>query len=224
MKFNAFRIAIVFSILLSLTSISEALIWRDEFLDDLDGWVVKGRFSKWETKEGMLKVEIVVKDPCEIVFEQLQLKEIPGPYDDFTVILKNIRCKYSNFGIGLSKLFDVPGCKEFSYLFLNTRIDGRRCGIPFPNRAPYTLWHTYDLKEMRVDFNSGRFRMYVDGEKRADFKDPRFDKIDIIGFAIVGFKGFKGEGWVDSFALFSPAISVEPRGKLAITWGRVKGW
>ena len=66
--------------------------------------------------------------------------------------------------------------------------------------------------------------MYVDGKKRADFEDPDFNRVEIVGFEVVGFKGFRGERWVDSFTIISPAMGVEPKGKLATTWGRMKRW
>ena len=66
--------------------------------------------------------------------------------------------------------------------------------------------------------------MFANGELRADFNDPDFNQIDIIGFVLVGFKEGPDvqEAWADSFMISGPSLNVEPKGKLATTWGKLK--
>lgn len=148
-------------------------------------------------------------------------------------MVKNIGSKWTNFGIGLAKIFpDAPGEKLFFDVFLTNRIEARRFNgrdpgsIPFLIRIPKhpgTIWEMKELKQMELTFNAGRFQLSADGELRADFEDPDFDSIDVIGFVLVGFKDNPGgEAWVDSFTISGPSLDVEPKGKLATTWGKLK--
>ena len=168
-----------------------------------------------------------------VKFELLQLTALHGPYKNFTLTVKDIGSKGTNFGIGLAKIFpDVPGEKRFFYIFLTNRIsarrfDGHNGSIPFlirPPRNPGTRWETKELKQMKLTFNAGQFQMFANGELRAEFDDPDFDQINVIGFVLVGFKEVPGvgEAWVDSFMISGPSLGVEPKGKLATTWGKMK--
>ena len=75
---------------------------------------------------------------------------------------------------------------------------------------------------MAVHFNQGHFQLLAEGELRADFHDPGFAPIEIIGFVIVGTENVVGTAWVDAFTIAGPALAVVPKAKLATTWGRLK--
>ena len=75
---------------------------------------------------------------------------------------------------------------------------------------------------MEIRFNRGHFQWYVDGEKRADFEDPDFSPIEILGFVVIGYGLHVGHVWVDSFRITGPGLSVSAQSKLATTWGQLK--
>ncbi len=211
---------------------AEAGAWWDEFNDEkLEGWTLEGRESTWTVENGLLRAKI--RTQFDVRYELFQLTALDGPYENFTITVKDIGSKGANFGIGLAKVFpDAPGEKLFFYVFLTNLIQARRFNgrdpgsIPFLIRIPRhpgTIWETTELKQMELTFNAGRFQMFANGELRADFEDLDFDPIDIIGFVLVGFKvSGIGEAWVDSFTISGPSLAVEPRGKLATTWGKLK--
>ncbi len=77
---------------------------------------------------------------------------------------------------------------------------------------------------MKITFEAGHFEMFVDGELRAFFEDEHFDQIDVIGFRMMSppEPGDRGSGWVDSFTILAPFLSVKLEGKLSTTWGQIK--
>ena len=75
---------------------------------------------------------------------------------------------------------------------------------------------------MEIRFNSGHFQWFADGEKRADFEDPDFSSVEILGFVVIGDGLRAGHVWVDSFKISGPGLSVSPQTKLATTWGQLK--
>ena len=163
--------------------------------------------------------------------EFLQLIKFPPPYERFTIKVKGIKTiRSGGFGIALGKRIERI---TFCYIFFTDSIYGRRASgtggsapfLTWSPRCPATRWDTNELEEMMLTFNSGRFRMSANGELRADFEDPHFDVIEVIAFAIWGGDQPTAEGWCDSFMIFGPSISFDfrPRGKLAVTWGRIKG-
>jgi hypothetical protein len=87
---------------------------------------------------------------------------------------------------------------------------------------PDTHWRTKELESMELRFNKGHIQWFADGEKRAEFEDPGFSPIEILGFVIIGNGLRVGHAWVDSFKISGPGLSVSPQTKLATTWGKLK--
>ena len=75
---------------------------------------------------------------------------------------------------------------------------------------------------MEIRFNKGHLQWFADGEKRADFEDPDFPSVEILGFVVIGNGRRVGHAWVDSFRITGPGLSVSPQTKLATTWGQLK--
>lgn len=75
---------------------------------------------------------------------------------------------------------------------------------------------------MEIRFNRGHFEWFADDEKRAEFEDPDFSQIEIIGLMIQSDSVNVGSAWVDSFTISGPGLSVSPQAKLATTWGTLK--
>ncbi len=164
---------------------------------------------------------------------QRQIKN-PG-YENFTITLKNIGENQRNFGIALGRRFpEIPGDKPFFYMFLTHESSFVRFdvwgggGVAFGKSTgrvplnPDTHWRTKELESMELRFNKGHIQWFADGEKRAEFEDPGFSPIEILGFVIIGNGLRVGHAWVDSFKISGPGLSVSPQTKLATTWGKLK--
>lgn len=87
---------------------------------------------------------------------------------------------------------------------------------------PDTIWDTGELESMEIRFNKGHFQGFADDEKRADFEDPEFSTIEIIGFMVISNGVDVGNAWVDSFTISGAGLAVPPQAKLATTWGQLK--
>ncbi len=160
-------------------------------------------------------------------------RQIKNPgYENFTITVKNLGGKQTDFGIAIGHRFsDLPHARPFFYLFLTHRMYAVSFnawgGVSFtPKRLQkHNLdirWKTWELASMEIRFNSGHFQWFADGEKRADFEDPDFSSVEILGFVVIGDGLRAGHVWVDSFKISGPGLSVSPQTKLATTWGQLK--
>ena len=59
-------------------------------------------------------------------------------------------------------------------------------------------------------------------ELQAEFEDPVFSSIEIIGFLIQSNGIQIGSGWVDSFTISGSGLPVSLQAKLATTWEQFK--
>ena len=160
-------------------------------------------------------------------------KQIKKPgYETFTITVKNIGGKWRDFGIVVRhKSSDLHVADPPSYLFLKHTMYAvifhawGRFVIFTPERLQKhnldNRWETSELTSMEIRFNRGHFQWFADGEKRADFEDPEFPSIEILGFVIIGNGLQAGQAWVDSFEIKS-TLAVSPQAKLATTWGHLK--
>ena len=215
-------------------------------------WELWGEFSIWNAEKGYLRGRIQVPFlehtemlqfkglpgaylnidiPVDRDIIQRQIKR-PG-YENLTITLKDLGIRSGQgFGIAIGQLLvhhlDVP---PFFYVFFTQRIRGVNIygnggSISFSDwhvpRHPATRWETWELDSMELRFNNGHFQCFANGEKRADFKDPEFTSIEIIGFVLSGHELHVGSGWVDSFTISGEGLSVSPQAKLATTWGTLK--
>ncbi len=157
----------------------------------------------------------------------------PG-YETFTIIVKNLGEKHGDFGIAIGRRFpELPGNWPFYYLFLTHKLYSVRFDIwgghAFGKSSgreplnPDTLWlNTKEFESMELRFNKGHIQWFADGEKRADFKDPEFSSVEILGFVVIVNIFHVGHAWVDSFKFSDQVLSVSPQAKLATTWGTLK--
>jgi len=241
----------VISALLSLSAISRvsAVIFHDDF-DRLidDRWGHPNR-QIWSVENGMLHVKQPVgggkgKNIMPITY-LLKFTARPGPYNDFAITVTNL--VGGSFGIALGKRFpeilgnDVPSW----YIFTPSYVDGRsfRPNDSGGGIAPFAFqgwvdgrpksawpkqckgkWETASLRKMVIRFSNGRFRMIADGVLRIDFRDPHFDKIELIGFLLMGNMEVGGStGWADSFTLSdSLGYGIDPRDRIMMIWGALK--
>ncbi len=177
-----------------------------------------GAYENYETANGQEVIQRQIKNPG---------------YETFTIIVQNIGEKRADFGIALGKRFsERRGDRPFFYLFLthisySVRFDvgggvafGKSTGREPLN--PDTNWRTQELESMELHFNKGHIQWFADGEKRADFEDPDFSSVEILGFVVIGNGVAVGHAWVDSFKISGPGLSVSPQAKLATTWGQLK--
>ena len=158
---------------------------------------------------------------------QRQVKK-PG-YENFTITLKDLGARAGDFGIALGQLLHPPDASLLFYLFFTDSIQAVNFNRgSFPEwhvpRHPATRWETRELGSMELRFNNGHFQCFANGEKRADFRDPEFSSIEIIGFILEGHELNVCSGWVDSFTISGSGLAVSPQAKLATTWGQLKLW
>ena len=156
---------------------------------------------------------------------QRQIKN-PG-YEEVTITVKDIGSKRGDLGIALGKRFaEDPRDQPSFYLFLThtiyiARFDGWG-GLSMKGFHRDMFWKTWALPSMELRFNRGHFQWFADGEKRADFEDPEFPAVEILGLVVIGHGLWVGYGWVDAFTISGPGLSVSPQAKLATTWGQLK--
>ncbi len=231
-------ITVILAVCFCFVVSAKADVWRDDFNDEsLKGWTPTSEFFIWEVQDGGLHVKYVAPKGGNPL-EALELTAFPGPHQQFTITATNMKTiRSAGFGIALGKRFPPPPeappvapWSSFWYVFFTHSIyarifEGGGSG-PFNRWVPShpgTIWDTRELKEMKLSFNAGRFQMFANGELRADFVDDHFDQIERIGFVMwVSEEAIAPEGWADSFTISGPSLAVEPRGKLATTWGKLK--
>lgn len=178
--------------------------------------------------------------------EELIQRQIRSPgYENFTITLQNIGgVQQRDFGIALGRRFpderpfpngeefaEIIGTWPFYYLFLlhtSYSVSFGKGGVAFGESSgrvplnPDTIWDTQELESMELRFNKGHIQWFADGEKRADFEDPEFPSVEILGFVVIG-NGLRVKyAWVDSFRITESVLSVSPQAKLATTWGQLK--
>ncbi len=207
--------------------------------------------SVWRVKDGFLRVAIPSNDffrPAGF----FQFKGIPGNYETFeffiedlliqrqekkpgpevfTIKVNNLGSKKASFGVAIGRRFpEVSKGYSFFYVFTTYGIEAKAYmwfGVDHwsdkeprhPNVFREGIWA---LASMEIRFDRGHFLWFADGEKRADFEDPDFSQIELIGFLIRPGILDGGSGWVDSFTISYSGLAVSPQTKLATTWGTLK--
>ena len=155
----------------------------------------------------------------------------PG-FENLKITLKDMVAKRVNFGIALGWMGDSR-TTPFYYLFMTSSITTANFngwgGVSLNRTKLLELdkdldkfWNIQELKSMEVRFNSGNFQWFADGEKRAEFVDPNYSPIEILGFVVIGSDLHVGHAWVNSFKISGPGLSVSPKAKLTTTWGELK--
>ena len=154
------------------------------------------------------------------------MQKNPG-YESFTIIVKSLGSKSANFGVAIGRRFPK---RPYFYIFYTYIIDTQIHNWDRPPSFwshevplhPNIWWKTSELASMEIRFNRGHFEWFADDEKRAEFEDPDFSQIEIIGLMIQSDSVNVGSAWVDSFTISGPGLSVSPQAKLATTWGTLK--
>lgn len=210
---------------LALPIIAAAVTWQDDFEQQTgDSWQLKGNDSVWRIEDGYLRTEIQTEKQWRTIFELYQFIAFSGPYDTFTITVRTIGAIDARFGIVLGKHFlnDTGEIEETGYyLFFTNDMQASRDGKVFA--GPGGRWNTNTLNEMVIHFDGGRFQLFGDGESRMDFRDANLPKIDIIGFALVGYvtdMTSTSKAWVDKITISGLAVS--PKRKLTTIWGHLK--
>lgn len=168
---------------------------------------------------------------AEDEFIQRQIRK-PG-FDNFEITVKNMGQKRVNFGIAIGWVPEKDRSYPYYYLFMTSQmvnasftgwggflITGRR--LKQLGEDLTRNWDTQELTSMEIRFNSGHIQWYANGEKRADFVDPDYSPIEILGIVVIGNDFNVGHAWMDSFKISGPGLSVSPQAKLATTWGTLK--
>ena len=242
-----FMLIVVFSVLSLFVSADS---FRYDFEEDLkdDDWELWGSHSIWQVKDGFLRTTIQAPDFFTIGL--FQFKGIPGNYEvyelfaddrvihrqvkkpgyeSFTIVVNNIGSKQAQIGVAIGRRFPNMPREPHFYIFDTYFIHTQTYNWDLPSwwtheepLHPDTIWDTGELASMEIRFNKGHFQWFADDEKRAEFEDPEFSTIEIIGFMVISDGVHVGSAWIDSFTISGPGLSVSPQAKLASTWGKYK--
>lgn len=203
-----------------------AVTWQDDFESELeDSWQLQGNDSTWKIEQGFLRAKIETQKQWQTIFELYQFIAFPGPYNNITINIENIGASGENrIGIALGKHFlnDAGDIEETGYyLFFTNDMQASRNGKVF--LGPGRRWHTDVLNEMVLQFESGRFQLFGDGEVRLDFIDANLPTLDIIGFVFIAYitdREITDDAWVEKITISGLAVS--PKNKLTTIWGNLK--
>ncbi len=223
---NILIILLTIIALLVLQGNANAVTWQDDFEIELaDSWQLQGSDSIWQNQQGFLRAKIDTQKQWQTLFELYQFIAFPGPYNNITIEIENIGASGENrIGIALGKHFlnDVGEVEETGYyLFFTNDMQASRNGKVF--LGPGRRWPTDVLNEMVLQFDSGRFQLFGDGDARLDFIDANLSTIDIIGFVFVAYvtdREITDDAWVEKITISGLAVS--PKNKLTTIWGNLK--
>ena len=220
------RILITIFALLVLQGNASAVTWQDDFESELeDSWQLQGNDSTWQIEQGFLRAKVETQKQWQTLFELYQFIAFPGPYNNITINIENIGASGENrIGIALGKHFlnDAGEIEETGYyLFFTNDMQASRNGKVF--LGPGRRWNTDVLYEMVLQFDSGRFQLFGDGESRLDFIDANLLTIDFIGFVFIAYvtdREITDDAWVEKITISGLAVS--PKNKLTTIWGNLK--
>ena len=220
------KIILTIFMLYLLQENATAVTWQDDFESELeDSWQLQGSDSTWKIEQGFLRAKIETQKQWQTIFELYQFIAFPGPYNNIAINIENIGASGENrIGIALGKHFlnDAGDIEETGYyLFFTNDMQASRNGKVF--LGPGRRWHTDVLNEMVLQFGSGRFQLFGDGESRLDFIDANLPTIDIIGFVFIAYvtdREITDDAWVEKITISGLAVS--PKNKLTTIWGNLK--
>ena len=212
--------------LLALQRNANAVTWQDDFDTELeDSWQLQGSDSIWQIEQGFMRAKVETQKQWQTLFEFYQFIAFPGPYNNITINIENIGTSGENrIGFALGKHFvndDGEVDETGYYLFFTNDMQASRNGKVF--LGPGRRWHTDVLNEMVLQFDSGRFQLFGDGESRLDFIDANLTTLDIIGFVLVAYvtdREITNDAWVEKITISGLAAS--PKNKLTTIWGQLK--
>ncbi len=235
---------------LSLSAFSESYHYDFDDLKE-DNWELWDNNSVWQVKDGFLRATIQPNDIITNA-GLFQFKGIPGNYktfeffiedsliqrqekkpgdESFTITVKDLGSKSAGFGVAIGRRFpEVDETYTFFYVFHTYGIvartyewfDAELWWEKEPRHPDVLQRDIRELESMQIRFNKGHFQWYADDEKLAEFEDPDFSSIEIIGFLLQSNGIQIGSGWVDSFTISGSGLPVSPQAKLATTWGQLK--
>ncbi len=222
---------IVLTLLLHCAVAVTAETWHDDFeVENREAWRAVGTDAIWQVRDGLLYAE--VKREWDVEYELYEFIALSPPYRNFTITLTDFGGDKTRFGFCVGRRFpDTAEEDPFFYVFFPDeirarRFDGEGSSHPFRtrlSREPRLRWETDTLSEMQLQFNSGHFAVFGDGEFRTAFSDANFATVEILGFVMEGINianEWEGTGWVDAFRITGLNISAEVR--LTQLWGHLK--
>lgn len=246
-RFLMFHVCISIS-LLGFILPAHAGQWQENFEEkNLHGWtllfrnVPKDWESKWETRGGVLDVTLKrIRGLHFVDFLQWTVRPLHAqsltvtvhsidafpvgvrpkwPPGDFGVFLgKKLPQNHQNFATGyfFSKSYVSPS--EFSKNGKESK-EG-------PRMASYIR-----RRQLKIHFRAGHFQLFSEEEiLLTEFEDPKLTRIHVVGLlAIPNGVADEFHGEVDLFTISGPGIpnhnlAVQPKGKLATTWGELKNF
>jgi len=211
-----------------LASPSLAGTWRDDFEDgNLDGWEVFNPIpaEKWGVEDGECSGEWQNADPG--MFSVLYLMvENADSWKDYTVKFKMKFVATGHFtgmsfreNLGRSYGFVIDTAKNTAWAWKFFQgVNTFPSEIPLPFTLSKDTWY-----ELKIIVEGDNFEFYIDGKPAGEFED------NSIPSGKVGLYVRNAHAHFDDVVITGPEIpdggswkTVEPKGKLATSWGKLK--
>lgn len=218
--------------------------WRETFEDEnLRGWtlpfknVPKNWESIWKTRRGVLDVTLKPVRDLRIA-ELLQWTVRPLHAQDLTVTVHEIDAfpvgvwPPGDFGVFLGKQLP-PNEADFARGYFFSK------GIVYPiqfsrngkSKGGNVMAVYVSRRQLKILFGAGHFRLFSEEDiLLTDFEDPDLTRVNVVGLlAIPNGVADEFHGEVDTFIISGPDVpnhnnlAVQPKGKLATMWGKLKG-
>ena len=212
--------------------------WREHFNKNLDSWTKREHQRErvtWQVKDGRLN--IYTKPFCN---GRLNIGRILSRETHYTLAftaftidtpvlgakLRIIDSKNANVGIFIGEQPEdrfVLNPLRGTYQFVDHTIGGP---LDFPDKSPN---FDFELNEIDIRADHGRFELFSKGKKIVDFKDENFIRISYLGIVVIP-KNCNNDATVvlDDFTVHGPSIpsigtlDVQPKSKAAVLWGTLK--
>ena len=220
-----------------------AKVWRDSFDEDLTGWELFGRGSRWEAVAGFLfaNIQCVEQPFCdeEYIAGFLHWKVVEFNFEQLTMIGEEITYPQEGedgFGelcLFLGKRQDEPELvlegyivspEEISKVTFSEKKDGYSRG---KTKAWYGNIFKDTTRNLRVVFDTGHFQVWTSDLLITEFQDDNFKTIDIVGLLITRHFGAHWFGSrISSISITDKvdhSLAVQLQGsQLTTTWGLSK--
>ena len=220
-----------------------AKVWRDSFDEDITGWELFGRVSRWEIVAGILfaNIQCFEQPFCDEEYTAafLHWKIIEFDFEQLTMVGEEITYPqegedgYGELCLFLGKRQDEPELavegyivspEEISIVTFSEKKDGYSRG---KTKAWYGNIFKDTTRNLRVVFDTGHFQVWTSNLLITEFQDENFKTIDIVGLLITrhfGAHWFRSR--ISSISITDKvdhSLAVQLQGsQLTTTWGALK--
>ena len=226
MKRRIFLFAFTCILIFTNIQVVSANTWVEDFEEEhLDAWAVDKTSDRttWQTKDGRMDVWI---NPVQVDGPRSYRLEFIGfdlHAEKLSVIVTILEVENAQVGILIGQYTDDRNTFRRTYKILHSTIWGP---TEFRGQKPQIDYE--NLKEIEIIFNQGNFEVLSKGKHLLEFDEPNLPHIDCIGIVAYASRGPAAHFVLDNFIISSPSIpskgglDVQPYGKTAVLWGKLK--